>query len=177
MLRSRGTFHACFKDYIKMCVCVCVPQFQPRVCVCFLCRVSTCGRWRGRRNDRFLKGWQLMKSRITECSIITSDSLFFFLSHTPGNFFFFFFGGGGCERSEETSHCSAHKDSSEGLFSLHTVASAAELRGSLLVTQDSLRWLLNIKQSPGFITCPFRCQRLHTSPCCLSPSPWNAEFI
>lgn len=48
-------------------------------------------RWRGRRNDHFPKGWQLMKSRITECSIITSDSLSFFLSHTAGNFFFFLF--------------------------------------------------------------------------------------
>lgn len=129
-----------------MCVCtVSAP------CVCSLpCESSsqgTCGCWRGRRNDRFLKGWQLMKSRITECSIITSDSLFF-LSHTAGTFFFLL-GVEGRERREKTSHRSAHKDSSEGLFSLHTVASAAELRRSLLVTQDSLHWLLNIKQSPA----------------------------
>lgn len=84
-----------------------------------------------------------MKSGITECSIITSDSPFFFFKPHCRQLFFF------DERRGEASHRSAHKDSSEGLFSLHTVASATELRGSLLVTQDSLRWLLNIKQSPA----------------------------
>lgn len=133
---------------------MCARQFGP---VCVFRRASVAvrahvaqspSRWRGRRNDHFPKGWQLMKSRITECSIITSDSLFFFKPHCR-QFFFFSFFLFGHERKEETSHCSAHKDSSEGLFSLHTVASATELRGSLLVTQDSLGWLLNIKQSPA----------------------------